>query len=364
MGKKEQRAAIGLMSGTSADGVDAALITTDGEEIVEFHGGLTLKYSPELRARVLEASQHNVRLEELLLLERDLTLHHAEAIFALERQLGEPAISTKLVGFHGHTVRHIPAEGVTMQLGNPWLLAEKTGKQVVSDFRRRDMARGGQGAPLASFFHQALFRDEKNTIGVLNLGGVANLTWLGRDGTIIAGDTGPGCGLLDEWAQEMAGLSHDIDGQLASQGTVHRNVVEDALSFDFFRRPLPKSADRFEFDHVDVSGLSVEDGAATLCAVTVGGIISAAKKMPEPLAVLWVTGGGVHHPVIMRMLAENFQEVRTIDQRGLSPDTLEAECFAWLAVRSLRNLPLTIPETTGCSQPTTGGFVTPEAPVR
>lgn len=359
MGKKEQRVAIGLMSGTSADGVDAALITTDGEDIVEFHGGLTLKYGGELRARVLEASQHNVRLEELLLLERDLTLQHAEAIFALERQIGDLAKSATLVGFHGHTVRHIPAEGVTMQLGNPWLLAEKTGKQVVSDFRRRDMARGGQGAPLASFFHQALFRDMKNTIGVLNLGGVANLTWLGRDGTIIAGDTGPGCGLLDEWSQEMAGLSHDIDGQLARQGKVHRTIVEDALSSDFFRRTLPKSADRFEFDHVDVSGLSVEDGAATLCAVTVGAIVGAVATMPEPPAVLWVTGGGVHHPVIMQMLASNFQEVRTIDQRGLSPDTLEAECFAWLAVRSLRNLPLTIPETTGCSQPTTGGFVTP-----
>ncbi|MFI4874847.1 MAG: anhydro-N-acetylmuramic acid kinase [Blastopirellula sp. JB062] len=359
MSKQERRTVIGLMSGASADGVDAALITTDGEDFVEFHGGLTLPYDEELRSQVLEASQHNVRLNELLILERELTLHHAQAIFALEKQLGVLAKSSQLVGFHGHTVRHIPSEGVTMQLGNPWLLAEKTGKQVISDFRRRDMARGGQGTPLASFFHQALFRDQAQPIGVLNLGGVANLTWLGADGSIIAGDIGPGCGLLDEWAQEMAGLSHDIDGQLALQGKVHQTLVDDALSTDYFQRPLPKSADRFEFDHIDVSGLSVEDGAATLCAVTVGAIAKAGQGMPQLPGILWVTGGGVHHPVIMKMLVQHFPVVRTIDQRNLSPDTLEAECFAWLAVRSLRNLPLTIPETTGCSQPTTGGFVTP-----
>ncbi len=359
MSTAERYLAIGLMSGTSADGVDAALISTDGEDFVEFHGGLTHKYDPELRSRVLEASQHNVRLDELLLLERQLTLHHAEAVQALERQLGAKAKQARLVGFHGHTVRHIPGEQVTLQLGNPWLLAEQTAKRVVSDFRRHDMALGGQGAPLVALFHQALFRHEDQPVAVLNLGGVANLTWIGPDGTIIAGDSGPGCGLLDEWAQEMAGLHHDIDGQLAAQGIVHESIVADALSDEFFHKPLPKSADRFDFDHVDVSGLSIEDGAATLCAVTVRAIAMAASMMPQPPTVLWVTGGGVHHPLIMEMLRSEFKDVRTIDQRGLSPDTLEAECFAWLAVRHVRELPLTIPETTGCSRPTSGGFITP-----
>lgn len=354
-----RRTVIGLMSGSSAKGVDAALISTDGENFVKFHGGLRHPYDDELRSRILEASQHNVRLDELLLLEREITLHHAETVDVLKQQLGTIANSAKLIGFHGHTVRHLPTDGVTMQLGNPWLLAEKTGLQVVSDFRRRDMARGGRGAPLASFFHQALFHDKSFPVGVLNLGGIANLTWLGPDGSIVAADTGPGCGLLDEWAQEMAGLSHDIDGQLASRGSVHQLLVDDFLSAPYFHRPLPKSADRFEFDHIDVSGLSVEDGAATLCAVTVGAVETAIASMPGPLGILWVTGGGAHHPVIMKSLRERFPMVQTIDQRNLSPVTLEAECFAWLAVRSLRNLPLTVPETTGCSQPTTGGFVTP-----
>ena len=356
-----RRTVIGLMSGSSAKGVDAALISTDGEDFVTFHGGLRHPYDEDLQSRLLEASQHNVRLDELLLLEKELTLHHAQAVEVLKEQLGTIANSAKLIGFHGHTVRHMPNEGVTMQLGNPWLLAETTGLQVVSDFRRRDMASGGRGAPLASFFHQALFHDKQFSVGILNLGGIANLTWLGSDGSIVAADTGPGCGLLDEWVQEMAGLRHDIDGRLASRGTVQQSLVEDFLAAPYFRQPLPKSADLFEFDHIDVSGLSVEDGAATLCAVTVRAIEAAISTMPGPLGILWVTGGGVHHPVIMKSLRERFPMVRTIDQRNLSPVTLEAECFAWLAVRSLRNLPLTIPETTGCSQPTTGGFVTPKS---
>ncbi|MEW4564533.1 anhydro-N-acetylmuramic acid kinase [Bremerella sp. JC770] len=353
------RTVIGLMSGSSAKGVDAALITTDGEDFVDFHGGLRFPYEDELRGRIQEASQHNIRLDDLLFLEREITLHHAQAVDVLKQQMGPIAESASLIGFHGHTLRHLPSDGVTMQVGNPWLLAEKTGLQVVSDFRRRDMARGGRGAPLASFFHQALFREKDFPVAVLNLGGIANLTWLGADGSIVAADTGPGCGLLDEWAQEMAGLHHDVDGQLARQGTVHQALVDEFLASPYFQRPLPKSAARFEFDHIDVSGLSVEDGAATLCAVTVGGIETAIHSMPGPLGILWVTGGGAHHPVIMKRLRERFPMVRTIDQRNLSPMTLEAECFAWLAVRSLRNLPLTIPETTGCSQPTTGGFVTP-----
>lgn len=350
--------AIGLMSGTSADGVDAALLKTDGESAIEFLGGVTLPYDAALRSRLLEASQHDVPTSELLRLERDVTLWHADAIAKLRETESKAYAAAELIGFHGHTVRHIPNEQLTMQIGNPWLLAEKTSLPVVSDFRRKDIARGGQGAPLASMFHRALFADEPRPIGVLNLGGVANITWLGEGEAIIAGDTGPGCGLLDEWAQEMAGLSHDEDGRLALAGSVDQAIVDAALRAPFFARPLPKGADRYDFDHVDVSTLSVEDGAATLCAVTVRAIVDAAKRLPTMPETLWVTGGGVHHPVIMQMLAENFAAVRRVDERGLSADTLEAECFAWLAVRRTRGLPLTAPETTGCREAVCGGSLT------
>ncbi|MGI9456254.1 MAG: anhydro-N-acetylmuramic acid kinase [Aeoliella sp.] len=357
MPKKKTYKAMGLMSGTSADGVDAAVVVTDGEQAIDFHGGLTLPYDEHLRTGLLEASQHNVPTDELLRLEKELTLHHAEAVKQLTAQ-GGAAAEVDVIGFHGHTVRHIPREDLTLQIGNPWVLAEATGRPVVSDFRRHDMALGGQGAPLVAMFHRALFADEARPSVILNLGGVANITWLGKDDEIIAGDTGPGCGLLDEWVQEMAGSHHDTDGRLASQGNINEALVTEALSSEFFQKPLPKSADRFDFDHVDVSGLSVEDGAATLCAVTVQAIVRSVKQLTRKPLIVWVTGGGVHHPVIMQQLSNHFDAVKSVSDRGLNPDTLEAECFAWLAVRHLRELPLTIPETTGCSGPTTGGTIT------
>ena len=232
-----------------------------------------------------------------------------------------------------------------MQIGNPWQLSESTGLPVVSDFRRADIAAGGEGAPLASMFHRAIFAAEARPIAVLNLGGVANVTWLGEGDALISGDTGPGCGLLDEWAQEMAGLPHDQDGKLALRGSVDDSIVAAALAAPFFSRPLPKAADRYDFDHVDVSVLSVEDGAATLCAVTARAVAQAIDRLPAQPHTLWVTGGGVHHPVIMQMLGENFEAVRSVDERDLSSETLEAECFAWLAVRRLRCLPISAPET-------------------
>lgn len=358
MAKKSLVKALGLMSGTSADGADVALVATDGENAIEFFGGLTLSYDRELRSRVLEASQHDVPIVELARVERDITLHHAEAVAELQRSLPRESQGVALIGFHGHTVRHLPNEHITMQIGNPWLLSERTGMRVVGDFRRHDMAVGGQGAPLVAMFHRALFPNEPRPTLILNLGGVANITWLGENDEIIAGDTGPGCGLLDEWIQEMAGQSHDKDGRIAQQGKVDESIVKAALAAPFFSKRLPRSADRFDFDHVDVSGLSVENGAATLCAVTVRAIAEAVKQMPRRPAVVWVTGGGVHHPVIMRMITENFGRVQSVRDRNLNPDTLEAECFAWLAVRHTKGLPLTIPETTGCSKPVCGGVST------
>lgn len=355
MSRKKVLRAIGLMSGTSADGVDAALIATDGQEHIEFFGGITFPYDEAVRMLLLEASHYNIPTTELLRLEKRVSTHHIEAVRALRSHIGDEADKAKVIGFHGHTVRHLPNEDLTLQIGNPWLLYAQLGIPVVSDFRRRDVSLGGQGAPLVSMFHRALFAEAERPVCILNLGGVANLTWLGEDDEIVAGDTGPGCGLLDEWVQEMANLPHDVDGKLAKSGSVHQDVVDEVLDRDFFRRALPKSADRFDFDHVDVSGLEIEDGAATLCAVTVQAVVKAVQTMPSYPRTLWVTGGGVHHPVIMSQLAEHFSALKTVEELGYNPDTLEAECFAWLAVRHLRKLPLSIPQTTGCREPSTGG---------
>lgn len=347
--------AIGLMSGTSCDGVDAALLDTDGLEKISFVDGITLPYEEELRSRLLDASQLDVPTSELMRVEHLVTEAHVAATRQLLEANAEFKSQVSVVGFHGHTVRHMPTEGMTLQIGNPWRLAKEFSVPVVTDFRRCDMVCGGQGAPLVSMFHKALFTQGDFPTLVLNLGGVANVTWLGENKQIIAGDTGPGCGLIDEWAQAVADQPHDRDGHLASAGTVDQETVEEALSAEFFSMPLPKSADRFDFDHVDVSGLSAEDGAATLCAVTVEAVYRAVTQLPSMPKTIYVTGGGVHHPVIMKMLEQKFAEVHTVREMGLNPDTLEAECFAWLAVRHQQGLPLTIPETTGCEAPVAGG---------
>jgi anhydro-N-acetylmuramic acid kinase len=347
--------AVGLMSGTSGDGVDAALLDTDGENKIGFLGGVTLPYDEDLRGRLLEASQHDVPLSEVLRIEKEISEHHVEAVRRLLADHPKVAKKVELIGFHGHTVRHSASEGITMQIGNPWILSRDLRLPVVSDFRRCDIAGGGQGAPLVAMFHRALFSSEPRPTVVLNLGGVANVTWLGENDEIIAGDTGPGCGLIDEWAQTMADLPHDRDGHLALAGQVDWETVEQALDSPFFGLPLPKSADRFDFDHVDVSALSVENGAATLCAVTAEAVFRAVKKLPAMPKKTWVTGGGVHHPFLMKLLGERLGEIQNVSKFGLNPDTLEAECFAWLAVRHQRGLTLTIPETTGCERPLSGG---------
>ena len=347
--------AIGLMSGTSCDGVDAALLKTDGESDIDFLGGLTVHYEGDLRARLQEASQHDVPLTEVLRIEDEVTGQHIIAVQRLLEQYPADAQKAELIGFHGHTVRHVPGEGLTMQIGNPWRLAKEFNLPVISDFRRCDMTAGGQGAPLVAMFHRALFTSEPRPTVVLNLGGVANVTWMGENDEIIAGDSGPGCGLIDEWVQTMADMKHDVDGKLALAGKVDDETVEAALSAPFFSQPLPKAADRYDFDHVDVSTLSIEDGAATLCAVTVEAVYRAVQKLPAMPAHIWVTGGGVHHPMMMQLLEDRFGKIKNIRERGLNPDTLEAECFAWLAVRHQQQLPLTVPETTGCQRPMSGG---------
>ena len=313
MAKKALQKAVGLMSGTSADGADAALIATDGENAIEFFGGITLPYDSDLRARVLEASQHDVPILELARVERDITIHHAKAVVGT-REDAAPRIA-----------RH-----VAHRLSRPHGAARRRRANHLADWQsvaigRQDGHAGrlrfppkrhGAGRARArhscGMFHRALWSNEKKPTVVLNIGGVANITWLGENDEIIAGDTGPGCGLLDEWIEEMAGMPHDEDGRIAQQGRVHGEIVDAALATPFFSKPLPRSADRFDFDHVDVSGLSVEDGAATLCAVTVQAIVKAVRQMRQKPATLWVTGGGVHHPVIMRMLAENFEKVRSV----------------------------------------------------
>ncbi len=355
---------VGLMSGTSLDGVDAALIETDGEAIGRRGPAVGLPYPPQLRRRLRDLLDHAGGLDaqdaELLDVERALTTAHADAVRAVLERAGRPA---DLVGFHGQTILHAPQHRRTWQIGDAALLSRLTHLPVVHDFRSDDVAAGGQGAPLVPLYHAALLRglvgSSTGLVAVLNIGGVANLTLASGDGGVQAGDVGPGNALLDDWAERHTGVPCDRDGLLALAGRVDRAVLETLLADPFFRLPLPKSLDRQSFAGAlqAVAGLGPEDGAATLAAFTVEAV-RRTRLSETPLA--WhVCGGGRHNPALMDGLRRALSvPVEPVDRLGWDGDALEAECFGFLAARSLRGLPLSLPATTGVPRPLTGGRLT------
>jgi anhydro-N-acetylmuramic acid kinase len=348
---------IGLMSGTSLDGVDAAWLETDGEGLGRFGPSLTLPYAPDLRAdlrRMLDrAPTLSAYDPDLLEVTLRLTEAHVEAV----RQISAPA---DLIGFHGQTILHDPAHGRTWQIGDAKALSDATGLPVAYAFREADVAAGGQGAPLVPLFHAALARDLPKPLAVLNIGGVANLTFLGRDGAIAACDTGPGNALLDDWVMRHTGQAFDAGGALAASGTVDEALIATWLRHPYFARPLPKSLDRLDFHALldSLAGMDVADGAATLAAFTARAV--ACCPLPEPPRRWLVTGGGRRNAAIMAALRATLgAPVEPVEQEGWSGDALEAQCFAFLAARIRHNLPLSLPGTTGVPTPTTGGTIWP-----
>ena len=348
---------IGLMSGTSLDGVDAAWLETDGERIASFGPTLTLPYDDRLRAdlrRILDAAP-TLALDDrqLRTAVARLTEYHVRAVAALAR----PA---DIIGFHGQTILHQPEHGRTWQIGDAKELARRTGVRVAWDFRSADVAAGGQGAPLAPVFHAALARELPKPLAVLNLGGVANVTWVGADGGLVAFDTGPGNGPLDDWVARHTGARFDRDGVLARAGTVDRGVLGRLLAHPYFARPGPKSLDRLDFAAaLAASGLdllSVADGAATLVAFTAQAV--AAALLPARPTRWLVTGGGRHNPAIIAALRTALGvPVQPVETVGWDGDALEAQCFGFLAARVEAGLPISFPGTTGVPRPMPGGAI-------
>jgi anhydro-N-acetylmuramic acid kinase len=343
------------MSGTSLDGIDAALIETDGLSVVRPILARTVAYPPEFRARLGSVLGGQGAPATLRAVEEELTLRHAEAAAALIAESGGPA--PDLVGFHGHTILHRPAEGRTWQIGDAALLAARLGVPVVSDFRSADVAAGGQGAPFVPAYHRALASGLETPLAVLNIGGVANVTWIGPgEDEILAFDTGPGNALLDDWALRHTGHAVDEGGALAQKGRADGEIVRRFLAHPYFAAPPPKSLDRDDFAHLLPHGLSAEDGAATLSAVTAAAVARAAEHLPSAPRRWLVTGGGRHNPALMAALAAALGSiVAPVEAVGWDGDALEAQAFAYLAVRSLRGLPLSYPGTTGVKAPQTGG---------
>lgn len=353
--------AIGLMSGTSLDGVDAALIETDGTDITRHGPALVKPYPPALRMRLRTLLDRAPTLaaddRDLLDAERALMLCHAEAVRALLTRF--PEEEADLVGFHGQTILHAPHERRTWQIGDAALLSRETGLPVIHDFRGDDVTAGGQGAPLAPLYHAALFRRHARPVAVLNIGGVANVTVIDGNGDVHACDTGPGNALLDDWAMMHTGTACDLDGRLARAGRVNETVLAELLDDPFFRQPPPKSLDRLSFHRAiqRIAPLSPEDGAATLAAFT----IRTVRDTPLPVRpdAWYVCGGGRHNPFLMDGLRRALNvTVEPVEAMGWNGDVLEAECFGFLAVRSLLGLTLSRPETTGAPRPMSGGRLT------
>ncbi|MBI4967666.1 MAG: anhydro-N-acetylmuramic acid kinase [Rhodospirillales bacterium] len=346
---------IGLMSGTSLDGIDAARIDTDGETIQAFGPSLTLPYDEDFRDRLRAILGGVGPVAEV---ERDLTLRHAQAVRAL---LAESGGTVDLVGFHGQTILHRPQERRTWQIGDGALLARELGIDVVADFRQADVAAGGQGAPLVPLYHAALACNLDKPLAVLNIGGVANLTYLGSDGSILAFDTGPGNALLDDWMLAQTGQPFDQDGRLASSGIVDAQALDRFAAHPYFAQPGPKSLDRDEFAQLAgslVAGKNPADGAATLAALTIKAVALALRHLPERPRRWVVCGGGRRNPFLMAGLETKLGiPVEPVERQGWDGDALEAQAFGFLAVRALKGLPLTLPTTTGAPGPMTGGRV-------
>lgn len=357
--------AIGLMSGTSLDGIDVAFLETDGEDVVLRGQARTYPYDDGMRRMLNNAiadarglTSRTDRFHSLEEAERALTECHAVAVSQYLKDAGIDGASIDVIGFHGQTVLHKPEAGLTVQLGLGGLLANLTRCPVVYDLRGADVDAGGQGAPLVPVYHRALTAKlPQRPVAVVNIGGVSNVTWIGREGSLVAFDTGPGNALLDDWMARKTGAHLDAGGATAAHGNVDEEIVRIFLSHGYFVDTPPKSLDRNTFGTDLIDHLSVEDGAATLAAFTARAIAKSREHMPVEPELWIVSGGGRKNRAIMRMLAEQVQNAvvpaETVEFDG---DALEAEAWAYLAVRSIRGLPITYPGTTGVSAPMSGGL--------
>jgi len=340
------------MSGTSLDGIDAATIATDGERRVFTGPAMTLPYPDAFRERLRGVLGRRGAVAEV---EAELTRLHAEAVAAF--RVRHPDAGFDLIGFHGHTILHRPQERCTWQIGDGALLARLTRTDVIADFRSADVAAGGEGAPLAPLYHAARASALSKPVAVLNLGGVGNVTWIGAGvDEILAFDTGPGNALIDDWVRRHTDRLADLDGAFALAGCTASQAVTAFLRQPYFARRPPKSLDRDDFPNALPDGLGVADGAATLTEITAASVEAAVQHMPQPPREWLVCGGGRRNPAIMAALTRRLGvPVRSVEACGWDGDALEAQAFAYLAVRSLRGLPLSLPTTTGCPQPLTGG---------
>lgn len=351
--------AIGVISGTSMDAIDVSIVESDGRDRLSFGAGAGYPYPAETRSalQALISAPERAMSEPLEELEAAVTAAHLEAVrrFIAEQKLDPARID--LVGLHGQTVYHRPDLRFTRQLIDGPAVAAALGIPTVDRFRYADVAAGGEGAPLAPLYHRALAQGMEQPVMVLNLGGVGNVTYIdGED--VIAFDTGPASAILDDFVLKRRGEAYDADGMLAASGTVREDLVADFMTNPYFQRPAPKSLDRNDFHRRAqvVETLSDADGAATLAAFTIESVVDALRHVPKPPRRWLVTGGGrLNRHFMQRFEARLGVPVEPVEAAGWDGDVIEAQTFAYLAIRSVKHLPLSLPGTTGVPAPLTGG---------
>lgn len=377
MPKNKTFRVIGLMSGTSLDGVDAAILETDGETIYSFGASVSLPYST-LEREALESATRKALAwnfkgpppNEFALAEDVLHQTHVAAVQALIFESKFELSDFDLIGFHGQTVLHrAPSgskKGQTLQLGDGEKLARALGVDVAYDFRSADVAAGGQGAPLAPIYHKALLDMSGLSVdtAILNVGGVSNFTLFDANGSLVASDAGPGNGPLDQWVKQNSLGDYDDGGALSFKGTPDFARIDEWLEGEFFKQAVPRSADRYDFDVLStLKGVSPENGAATLCAFTGMAVAKTLKQSAAKVSQIVVCGGGRHNPAIMAALREaTSAKIISAEMLGWDGDALEAQAFAYLAVRSVKRLPLSFPKTTGVKHKMTGGVIASAKP--
>ncbi len=355
---------IGLMSGTSMDGIDLALIESDGENIINRKNFAYLPYEKDFKERLKALIYATPKLQEIKTVENELTLLHVKLVNNFLDENKIPAEEIDLIAFHGHTILHAPQQKITWQIGNPHLLAQETKINVVADFRTRDIVLGGQGAPLVPIYHFYLFANQTQPFAVLNIGGISNVTYFsgGDENSIEAFDVCFGNAPLDDLMRQKFGRDFDENGELAKAGNIDFLLADRILQNEIFHKKPPKSFDRDDFAALlsPINSLKVEDALATFSYMHAKALEINLNFLSKKPREIFVCGGGRKNSAIMNEMKRCLTgiEIKSVEEIGFNGDAIEAEAFAFLGIRSLLDLPISFQNTTGV------GFAAPQSGVK
>ena len=360
----KQYTALGLMSGTSMDGVDASIIQSDGEMKHQLLIDKYFEYPQkiydslvETREKINSSKDLKILSKELNKLERDITLFHAKVVNEI---LKKSKTNIDIIGFHGQTIFHNSSEKISKQLGDGRLLSQLTKKDIVYNFRQNDLNNGGEGAPLTPIYHKILANKfNVKPVTLINIGGILNRTTINAHGELSAKDEGPGMCLIDKWIRIKSKKKYDINGDLANSGKTNKIILDQYIDNFLSRNENKNSYDTNDFDLSFARGLSLEDGTSTITSITINIINSLAliNKDPEIQKRMILCGGGRKNKFIVQGIKDFNSKVKLIDDYGVDGDFVESQAFAYLAIRALLKLPISFPKTTGCSNPCTGGTI-------